>query len=118
MGNRAVVVFHDGKEFSPCVYLHWGGSEVPTLLAELWALMAGRRGDLSYSAARFIGVAHAKIPGNLSLGIWNSPVSEPPGDLPKQWREHSHGDAGVFVVDCRSGDVVRVGGYEDTLPEA
>lgn len=104
MGNRALVLFSSQLASPPispiAVYLHWSGSRVPTLLEEWWALMQGRRGDLDYGIARFIGVAHVAIPGNLSLGIWTIDPTQPPGS-------HSPGDAGVFVVDVGTGIVTR-----------
>jgi hypothetical protein len=53
MGDRALVIFTDGKEVSPVIYLHWHGSRVPELLAQLKLLMASRGADASYAAARF-----------------------------------------------------------------
>ena len=78
MGERALVVFANGEEVSPAVYLHWHGEVVPQLLKLAAAVMAGdpnsyqnppRIGDVSYSAARFVGVCHDNIDGNLSLGL-------------------------------------------------
>ncbi len=81
MGDRALIVFAgDNKghqeepefEVSPIVYLHWAGEAVPEMLKELATVMEGREGDVQYSCARFIAIAAAFIPGNLSVGIWNS----------------------------------------------
>jgi len=79
MGERALVVFTNGEEVSPAVYLHWHGEVVPQLLKLAATVMAGdpksgyqnapRIGDVSYSAARFVGVCHSVIDGNLSLGL-------------------------------------------------
>ena len=61
--------------------------------------MQERGNDVSYTAARFIGICHSKSPGdNLSLGTWNAPKSE---DKIKS-EEYSHGDAGVFIVRVAS----------------
>ncbi len=110
MGDRAIVVFYEKHRdneyrFSPGVYLHWGGSEVHSLLQE--ALPRMRRGDASYSAARFCGVCHENIDGNLSLGLLPAPSS---------WEEatsesYSHGDAGVFLVDVQTWVVRCFNGY-------
>lgn len=95
MGNRAVVIFHvAGKSFSPATYLHWHGSAVPQLLEEAHNVMRGRGGDLSYTVARFIGVCHSRISGNLSLGCFNI-TAKSIDDL----NDHCPGDAGVFAVD-------------------
>jgi hypothetical protein len=99
MGNRALVIFHDKYRISPTVYLHWHGGEVPGLLRELAEYMKGRYGDAEYAAARFTGLCHQRIPGNLSLGIMANPLRH--GDLgdAATLAALSHGDAGVVVVD-------------------
>lgn len=117
MGNRALVVFHDGdgNSYSPTVYLHWQGSQVPKLLAEWRALMEGRMGDLSYGCARFIGICHVASAGNMSLGTWNTEPGvreESNAARVKRWTEDSHGDAGVFLVDVKDGAVERIGGSQ------
>jgi hypothetical protein len=73
MGDRALIIFTDGKDVSPVIYLHWSGSKVPRLLEQHKALMATRGADVCYAAARFAGIAHASMPDqNLSLGMWNA----------------------------------------------
>lgn len=99
MGDRALVIFKNGDELSPVTYLHWHGSTVETLLKKTRARMDGRAGDLSYTAARFVGVCHENISGNLSLGIWNSPGKGASGLAIATGENYSHGDAGVFIVD-------------------
>ena len=69
MGNRACIVFFDRNRVSPTVYLHWHGDAVPGWLGQLKELMSGRFCDASYAAARFVGICHANINGNLSLGL-------------------------------------------------
>lgn len=105
MGDRALVVFHDGSKYSPTIYLHWGGSDVLKLLAKLKELMADRLDDLSYVPARFVGLAHEAVPGPLSLGIWNTKAGKASAQTPsgraRYWTDKSHGDNGVFVVDLR-----------------
>lgn len=124
MGDRAVVIFcrkgstpavgdknqqHSG--FSPSVYLHWDGHRVADLLKLAAPRM--RRGDESYSCARFIGVCHENIGGNLSLGVHNGPgtISDVGGGSP--------GDAGTFLVDVTTWRVRCFDGYgfATTLPE-
>jgi hypothetical protein len=122
MGDRAVVVFRDESNVSPTVYLHWNGSDVPRLLSELKETMKGREGDLSYSCARFVGICHNAIPGNLSLGLWPTPgdiartvlSKEPIGLL---MAEYSHGDAGFIVVDVRNFTWKTYAGYLESNEE-
>jgi len=107
MGDRALVQFTDGDTLSPCVYLHWDGDQMQTLLAKLLDqtqdLMKTRGPDVAYVAARFVGICHEARPGNLSLGLWNQDTVLTAGD--------SHGDAGCFVIDVRNWTVATVGGY-------
>lgn len=117
MGERALVVFHDGEEYSPTVYLHWEGQRIGAHLQEWEELMKGRTGDLQYGAARFIGICHTHVPGALSLGVWNTDHDAPAPtsmEADAYWREKSHGDAGVFLVDVRTESFGKVrvrGGY-------
>jgi len=122
MGDRALVIFHDDTTVSPVIYLHWSGSEVPQLAAAHEKLMADRKGDVQYAAARFVGLAHEQISGNLSLGIWNAdadlqaavlqitadPTSKAAASV---LASESHGDAGVCVIDCRDFTWKAFGGY-------
>ena len=114
MGDRAIVQFENyWKELSPAVYLHWGGSNVKSLLSELRQLMKGhendidykgRENDIDYTCARFIGIIHAHDPeSNLSLGVWNQPT--------RLVEKNTHGDAGCFVVNVKTWKVDVFGGY-------
>jgi hypothetical protein len=100
MGHRALIVFTDNKEeqFSPTVYLHWHGAHAIEWLRELQDLMSDRLGDIDYACARFIGICHQNIEGNLSLGVWTTPFDAPAWDA-EDWAEYSHGDEGVFLVN-------------------
>lgn len=121
MGDRALVVFTDGSEVSPTVYLHWSGGRVPALIDELKTVMTGREGDVQYSAARFIGICHASIDGNLSLGRWNTEEAiceavkgldnVSGGDSATSITEYSHGDAGCVVVNVNDHSWKAYGGY-------
>lgn len=94
MGNRAIVVFKgkfNNEGVQPAIYLHWGGSQVRSLLLKTNQVMIGRDNDAQYSAARFCQTAAAEVGGNLSIGLTTVNLDSP-GDS-------SHGDAGVFVVD-------------------
>lgn len=120
MGDRAIVIFKTvdketkEHEYSPVVYLHWRGEKVPKLLADLAELMASRRGDLQYACARFIGICHEEIEGNLSLGCWSLSNKDKGMLLDSEaefMKDYSHGDAGVFIVDCADFSWVQGGGY-------
>lgn len=106
MGNRAVVVFKDSGGYAPAVYLHWAGAEIAELLKEAAPVM--RHADASYSAARFCGVCHSHSPNrNIGLGL-----IEAPKDMAEVQSEgYSHGDAGVFEVDCETACVNAYNGY-------
>lgn len=124
MGDRLRVVFksedHAGNlSYSPVAYHHWGGSYFVERHAEWLTLMDGRMGDLEYSAARWIGIAHSHLPGNLSLGVANLTQEEHDAlDLgePEVIAKHSHGDAGFVVVDVADGSWRAYGGYLAKVP--
>ena len=122
MGDRALVVFSDGRDVSPVVYLHWNGTEVPEWLEEHKYLMGGRMGDVSYAVARFIGICHIHIHSNMSLGCFTASNSVKAAarafvqgtSTPEQLsvlENFSHGDAGVVVVNVLSGSWRGFGGY-------
>jgi hypothetical protein len=115
MGDRALIIFTDGEDVSPVIYLHWSGSKVPALLDEHKALMASRGADVSYAAARFVGIVHATMPDqNLSLGLWNAGPNTRSAVLTAdaaELAEISHGDAGFVVVDVRDYSWQAWGGY-------
>jgi hypothetical protein len=107
MGDRAIILVTDSKGKPPVcgIYLHWNASNLPAWLPEAFLRM--RNGDVEYSTARCIGYFHEQIPGNLSLG-----VLPPPENLdPETLQEYSHGDGGVVLVTCDTGEVKVVGGY-------
>jgi len=101
MGNRAMVIFHNHErtEYAPAVYLHYSGA-LPQYLAELAKLMEGRPNDAEYAAARFVGIVHTHMPGNLSLGIVN--LGRRFRALPSQVAALYPGDQGVILVDAKS----------------
>ena len=110
MGDRAVVVFNDGEEVSPFVYLHWAADKVPEYIAKLADLHASTPfsgGPLSvdYAVARFVGIAHEDSPRTTqSLGI-NETSLEFKADLlandVEAISKYSPGDGGVVSVDSR-----------------
>lgn len=107
MGNRANVIFKQGKEYSPTVYLHWNGG-VESVMAFLLELKSREDWghDVSYSAARFVGVVaeffrgHGKVSDSgLSLGIMDSPKSL--ADI----KEQAPGDNGYYIVDLDASEL-------------
>lgn len=111
MGDRALVQFEDSTgRTSPVIYLHWSGEEASAWLRELAILMTGRPNDASYAAARFAGICHRHINGNMSLGMWNQEK--------RLTAEDSHGDAGCFVVNCHTWQVEAMGGYGESFNAA
>lgn len=113
MGNRALIVFHDTHQYSPTVYLHWDAFRLPTLLKEWWGYMEGRRNDVDYGVARFIGICHDAINGNTSLGVSNIDelfYHKNESERREYWEHESPGDAGVFIVNVSNGSVERIDG--------
>lgn len=114
MGDRALIIFKNEHTVSPTAYLHWAGCAVPGYIAQLSHLMAQRRNDVSYAAARFIGIVHAHDPGPLSLGVFETPdevrraVLDDDADVID---DYSHGDAGVVIVDTADFSYKAYGGY-------
>lgn len=122
MGNRVVVIFTDGKgEYSPCVYLHWGASALGQFLETWRKLMVGREGDVQYGAARFVGVCHEAMDGNMSLGIWDSRIpaeaTTAPADAEIALQAHDPGDAGVAVVNVSTYKVQRLSRSDYAMSE-
>lgn len=78
MGNRAVVIFTDGKEISPAIYLHWhGGPEsIYAFLAEMDRRKI-RHGDPMRESARFCHIICDLFDnteaGGLSVGLTRGP---------------------------------------------
>ena len=105
MGDRILFQVTDGEDVSPVVYGHWSGSAAWEICATLKSLMKDRPRDVSYTAARLVGIIHERIDGNLSLGMWNRDMLLDDAA--------SHGDEGCVVVDF-SGSNMRFrcfGGY-------
>ncbi len=103
MGDRAVIHFHNRVEVSPAIYLHWGGRDVKKLIGKVRHLMRGRGCDVQYTAARFVGICHETYSDqNTGLGMFNAPNGKDFEEVKSQIldTEYSHGDAGVFLVDC------------------
>ena len=111
MGNRASIIFFDHYRVSPTVYLHWHGDSVPAWLDQLGPIMKDRKGDAFYAAARFVGICHAQIAGNLSLGISSNTLSLANLRDANLMAEESPGNAGVVVVDTNDFSWKAYGGY-------
>jgi hypothetical protein len=111
MGNRALVIFYDEHRISPTVYLHWNGGKVPELLVSLAEYMNGRYGDAEYAAARFTGLCHNLISGNLSLGINANKLRRADLEDAAVLATMSHGDAGVVIVNTDDFTWKAYGGY-------
>lgn len=111
MGNRALVIFYDDRRISPTVYLHWNGGKVPELLHELAEYMNNRHGDAEYAAARFTGLCHNLMPGNLSLGIITHKLRRADLANAAVLEKMSHGDAGVVIVNTDDFTWKAYGGY-------
>lgn len=110
MGDRALVIFKHGEEFSPTIYLHWMGSDVPDLLAEHRAFMGDSADDLDYTAARFVGLCASKTSGDKTgIGIFNTDAATLTDD--ESLKAASHGDAGVILVSLPSFEWKAYGGY-------
>ncbi len=107
MGNRALVILKDSYGYSPVCYVHWMGSQVEEVLAELKEFMADRKNDKDYGFARLVGHFHDRSrDSNLSLGCWNLPADFEEKEA--YLRHMSHGDAGVFIVDTKDYSYYRV----------
>jgi hypothetical protein len=111
MGNRATILFFDRTSVSPTVYLHWHGDAVPAWLERLSTLMRGRYDDASYAAARFVGLCHENIDGNLSLSISSNGFSVWDACSRPCMENASPGNAGMVVVDTSDFSWRAYGGY-------
>jgi hypothetical protein len=111
MGNRACIVFFDRTSVSPTVYLHWHGGAVASWLDQLKDRMNGRFSDAAYAAARFVGICHANIDGNLSLGISSNDLSVAEVRNKDRMEEESPGNAGIVIVDTSDFSWKAYGGY-------
>ncbi len=106
MGDRALIVVHNGEgDISPAAYLHWGGHKVKDIIER--ALPRMRKSDVSYSFARLLGTAHEATPGALGLGCFNGPANRAEAET----ADYSPGDAGVFLLNCKTGLCECFNGY-------
>lgn len=113
MGDRVLVTMHDDNnrgEYTPFVYLHWHGEGAPALLKEAKPHL--RKGNASYSIARFCGHCHTQIDGITGLGLLEAPKLTKELTIEQTLMESkSHGDAGVIVVNVTTWECTPYGGY-------
>jgi hypothetical protein len=96
MGSRAIFVCHEnGEEYSPGIYIHWGGAEALDLLKRAAPRMYMY--DAHEAAARLCGFLHEQLCGVRGLAICSPPEPGPDGDI--DWNAYSPGDWGVIVID-------------------
>ena len=101
MGNRATVIFTDGKRFSPAVYHHWNGGpeSIYGFLEELDRRK--QRCDQDYECARYIQLVGEFLDQtsvtSTSLGVVNGPKSDSIHDLEKVMTDHS--DNGFYLAN-------------------
>lgn len=89
MGNRAYVVFENGKNRSPAIYLQWNGGP-ESIYAFLQALKdyGADQHSPEYSCARFVQLVGNYLGGTLSLGI-----------VPfREYGQLAEDDNGLYVV--------------------
>lgn len=104
MGNRALVVFHDGNkdkpEVGPAVYLHWNGGpeSIEGFLNEMDRRKI-RKSDIEYTTARFVHIVcdffDQEEAGTTSVGVRNGPKDLSPGELVK----FAYEDNGLYLVE-------------------
>lgn len=106
MGDRALIQLYADGEYSPALYLHWSGQEIPTLLQTFYDRFLAKRGDdLEYGFARLVQYACEGADVGSVTGVGVSTVSGP------LTVEHSPGDAGVFIADLTTMEVRYGYGY-------
>lgn len=115
MGDRAHIIFTNGLSASSTIYLHWDGHNVPDYIRSL-CQMAQDEQEIcpGYAAARFIGIAHADIPGVMSLGVFNTAPDVAEAILERNGAhlaDLSDGDAGLVIVSTKDYSWEAYGGY-------
>ena len=115
MGDRAHIIFTNGLSVSSTIYLHWDGHNVPDYIRIL-RQMAQDEQEIcpGYAAARFIGIAHADIPGVMSLGVFNTTPDVVEAVLKRDSEclsDPSDSDAGLVLVNTKDYSWEAYGGY-------
>lgn len=105
MGDRVLVQVVSGSDVADAtIYGHWAGeSAIETIRA---AVPTMRLGDPRYSAARLCAAFCGRAPGNTGVGILRRLA-----DAANPTENESHGDAGIIVYDCTTGDAKYFHGY-------
>ena len=121
MGDRSITIIrkkdsHGEYEYSPQCYLHSLGYDTVNII-----LRSNLRGsDVSYSFARFVGQCCKEGPGNLGVGVWESPDKTTTGWLDTHNEKKSienivsylsPGNNGVFLVDLDSREIHQFSDY-------
>lgn len=79
MSDPSIVCFKLNEVVSPTVYIHWDCGQVEKWINECMKLMSDRPYDISYIAARFVGIVckrlNEEIP-NSNTGIGLYPTEE------------------------------------------
>jgi len=111
MGNRAIIILKDSNnDFSPMIYLHWGGDNVIKYKELLEKKMSERPDDLDYATARMLGIICDDVSGNISVGCSNLDESsqymlarflqdKTERNQQKLMERLSHGDTGIHIID-------------------
>lgn len=109
MGNRAITYFYDG-DFSSGCYVHWNGGRVWYYLKHSKL----RAGCALASCARFAAECCKRMPGNLSVYMYNTPGEDEAHALHTLITNPTHkesldivwsmgpGDNGTYIVDVRN----------------
>jgi hypothetical protein len=96
MGSRAVFVCHEnGENYTPGIYIHWGGTEALELLEKAAPRM--NMYDAREAAARLCGFLTEQPPGTTGLALLPPPARRHDGTI--DWDKYSPGDAGVIAID-------------------
>jgi hypothetical protein len=109
MGNRAIVVFTDGKDVSAQVYLHWNGGpeSIYAFLEECDRRKIRGTSDLSYCAARFCHVVgdffDQDKTTSTSLGLFSSPKTLAQYKR-TEVKNNPADDNGIFLVSGEPGE--------------
>ena len=121
MGDRSITIFRckDSRgnyDYSPQCYLHSLGYDTLNIIKR-----AKLRGSApSYSAARFIAQCCEESPGNLGVGVFDSPDKTATYWLDAFTEKRSvenicsylsHGNNGVFLVDLNSRDIFQFSNF-------
>lgn len=111
MGDRILVVCHDGQTVAPAIYGHWLGHEAPALLVAAGEAGILRKNDESYTAARVCGFFHEQSARETTgLGLLDAPEDLKTETL----RAASHGDAGVITLNVKTGELAYFDSYHKT----